>query len=96
MACEEEDAEVSRQATAVDNAFLALEEATAIYNFRVNELMQAVMAAVECHNQNQMMRSESDPVQGCVKTAVKASKELCEHVADVGVIMKQLRAALRE
>ena len=97
MACEAEDAEVSIQGGLVDQAFAAMEAATTVYNFRVTQLMQAVMAAVACHEQNQMMKSESesDPVRGCVKTAVKASKELCEHVRDVGVIMKQLRAALR-
>ena len=99
MACEEEDAEVSRQATRVDEAELAMEEAITIFNFRVQQLQIAVMAAVACHEQNQRMGfgfKEPDHLKDCADTAVKQSAELVKQMKYCGVSMKQLRDALRQ
>lgn len=98
MACEEEDAEVSRQATLVDEAEIAMEEAITIFNFRVQQLQIAVMAAVACHEQNQRMGSEfKEPhhLSDCAETAVKHAAELVEQMKYCSVSMKQLRDALR-
>lgn len=96
MACEEEDAEVSRQATLVDEAEIAMEEAITIFNFRVQQLQIAVMAAVACH-ENQLMGSgfkEPDHLKDCAKTAVQQAAELVEQMKYCSVSMKQLRDAM--
>lgn len=98
MACEAEDSEVNIQAGMASQREVEMENAIALFNFRVQELQIAVMAAVACHEQNQLMGSEfKEPnhLADCAKTLMEQTNDLVCQMRVCHTGLRQLRDALR-
>ena len=99
MVCETEDAEVEIQVGLASLRETEMEDAIALYNFRIQELQIAVMAAVACHEQNQRMSlgfKEPEHLADCAKTLMEQANDLVGHMRFCQTAMKQLRDALRQ
>lgn len=98
MACEAEDAEVNIQAGMASQREVEMENAIALYNFRIQELQMAVMAAVACHEQNQRMISgskQTEHIADCAKTLMEQTNDLVCQMRVCRTGLRQLRDALR-